>query len=132
MLLSSALLISALLISALLISALPAPLDLTNDLFLNLQTEMSVGRVQMNFLHLLSSEAVQHVTVHCLNTAVWSEADGRPPGPHAAAFRSWSGELIHAGGELAPHVTEDSCWVSGDQAGQGGGTEGSGWLASAC
>ena len=86
---------------------------------------MSIGRVQMNFLHLLSSEAVQHITVHCLNATVWSEEDGRPPGAHAASFRSWSGELIHAGGELAPHVTEDSCWVSGEL-GRGYGLSGSG------
>ena len=88
---------------------------------------MSIGRVQMNFLHLLSSEAVQHITVHCLNATVWSEEDGRPPGAHAASFRSWTGEMIHAGGELAPHVTEDSCWVGG-QAGQGVWTVWSCWV----
>lgn len=73
--------------------------------------EMTVGRVQMNFLHLLSSEAVQHVTIHCLNVSVWRTAADLPPAQEAVRFRAWSGEMIEAGGDLEPYVLEDSCWM---------------------
>ena len=72
---------------------------------------MSVGRVQMNFLHLLSSEAVQHVTIHCLNISIWRSSPDLPPSQEAVRFRAWSGEMIEVGGDLEPYVLEDSCWV---------------------
>ncbi|CAB1318224.1 unnamed protein product [Coregonus sp. 'balchen'] len=73
--------------------------------------EISVGHVQMNFLHILSSEAVQHVTIHCLNVPIWRTSEDQPPSQGAVHFRAWSGEIIEAGGEMEPHVIEDSCWV---------------------
>lgn len=74
--------------------------------------EINVGRVQMNFLHLLSSEAVQHITIHCLNVAVWRSQEDRPPSPQGSVrLRAWSGEVMEAGGELEPYVIEDSCWI---------------------
>lgn len=75
------------------------------------QLEISVGRVQMNFLHLLSSEAVQHIIIHCLNVPVWRLAEDQPAAKGAVSFKAWSGEIIEVGGELEPHIIEDSCWV---------------------
>lgn len=71
----------------------------------------TVGRVQMNFLHLLSAEAVQHIVIHCLNFSVWRSADGQPPDLWSVKFKAWSGEVMEAGGELEPEVVEDSCWI---------------------
>lgn len=76
------------------------------------QLEMGVGRIQMNFIHLLSTEAVQHITVHCLNTPVWAAGPGLLPMSGAVSFRAWTGEKIHAGDLLEPLVARDDCWVS--------------------
>lgn len=76
------------------------------------QPEISVGRVQLNFLHLLSSEAVQHVIIHCLNFSVWQPDENRPAGQASVRFKAWSGEVFEVGGELEPDVLEDSCWVT--------------------
>lgn len=72
---------------------------------------MTVGRVQMNFLHLLSSEAEQHIIIHCLNFSVWRSAEHRPAAQGSVKFKAWSGEVFEVGGELEPEVIEDSCWV---------------------
>lgn len=72
---------------------------------------MGVGRIQMNFIHLLSTEAVQHVTVHCLNAPVWAAEPGRLPTSRAVSFRAWTGEKIQAGDLLEPLVARDDCWV---------------------
>lgn len=76
------------------------------------QPTISVGRVQLNFLHLLSSEAVQHVVIHCLNISVWRSAEDRPAAQGSVKFKAWSGEVFEVGGELEPEVLEDSCWVT--------------------
>lgn len=65
----------------------------------------------MNFLHLLSSEAVQHVIIHCLNTSVWGSAEDQPVAQASVRFKAWSGEVFEVGGELEPEVIEDSCTV---------------------
>lgn len=70
-----------------------------------------VGRVQLNFLHLLSSEAVQHIVIHCLNVSVWRSAEDEPAAQQSVRFKAWSGEVFEAGGELEPEVLEDSCWI---------------------
>lgn len=72
---------------------------------------MGVGRIQMNFIHLLSTEAVQHVTVHCLNAPVWAAEPGQLPTSRAVSFRAWTGEKIQAGDLLEPLVARDDCWV---------------------
>lgn len=64
----------------------------------------------MNFLHLLSSEAVQHIIIHCLNISVWRSAEDQPA-EGSVRFKAWSGEVFEVGGELEPEVIEDSCWV---------------------
>uniref|UniRef100_A0A3Q2Y462 Fibrillar collagen NC1 domain-containing protein n=1 Tax=Hippocampus comes TaxID=109280 RepID=A0A3Q2Y462_HIPCM len=73
---------------------------------------VNVGRVQMNFLHLLSTEAVQHVTIHCLNVSVWRAAQHLPASRESSVrFKAWTGEIFEAGGQLEPDVVEDSCWM---------------------
>uniref|UniRef100_A0A8C9UQ18 Fibrillar collagen NC1 domain-containing protein n=1 Tax=Spermophilus dauricus TaxID=99837 RepID=A0A8C9UQ18_SPEDA len=53
----------------------------------------------MNFLHLLSSEVTQHITIHCLNMTVWQETTGRTPAKQAVRFRAWNGQIFEAGGQ---------------------------------
>lgn len=76
------------------------------------QPAFSVGRVQVNFLHLLSSEAVQHIIVHCLNVSVWRSAEHQSANQGSVRFKAWTGEVFEVGGELEPEVIEDSCWVT--------------------
>lgn len=76
-----------------------------------MQPTVTVGRVQMNFLHLLSSEAVQHIIIHCLNVSVWRSAEDLLLVQESVRFKAWTGEVFEAGGELEPDVLEDSCWV---------------------
>uniref|UniRef100_A0A8C4XAW3 Fibrillar collagen NC1 domain-containing protein n=1 Tax=Erpetoichthys calabaricus TaxID=27687 RepID=A0A8C4XAW3_ERPCA len=45
----------------------------------------------MNFLHLLSSEAVQHIVVHCLNVPVWKDEKSQQPSKNAVKFKAWNG-----------------------------------------
>lgn len=75
------------------------------------QMEIDVGRIQMNFIHLLSTEAVQHITIHCLNTPVWAEGPSLQPSDKAVSFRAWTGERIQAGDLLEPLIPRDDCWV---------------------
>lgn len=75
---------------------------------------MGVGRIQMNFIHLLSTEAVQHITIHCLNTPVWSAGPSLQPSTNAVSFKAWSGEKIRAGDLLEPLIPRDDCWVRSD------------------
>lgn len=70
-----------------------------------LQLEFDIRRVQMNFLHLLSSGAEQRVTIHCFNTSIWSATPGQSAPHNAVGFRAWTGEM------LQPDVLEDTCWV---------------------
>lgn len=73
--------------------------------------ELDVGRIQMNFIHLLSTEAVQHITIQCLNTPVWAEGPSLQPSDKAVSFRAWTGERIQAGDLLEPLIPRDDCWV---------------------
>uniref|UniRef100_A0A4W4EN76 Fibrillar collagen NC1 domain-containing protein n=1 Tax=Electrophorus electricus TaxID=8005 RepID=A0A4W4EN76_ELEEL len=58
----------------------------------------------INFLHLLSSEAEQRITIHCLNVSVWGSAPTQPPLVDTARFWAWNGKT------LQPSVPEDTCW----------------------
>ncbi|XP_015684544.1 collagen alpha-1(XXVII) chain-like, partial [Protobothrops mucrosquamatus] len=74
--------------------------------------DFDIGRVQMNFLHLLSSEVVQNVTIHCLNMPVW------PEGPSEGAslrFKAWNGQLFEQGGQLTPDVVVNNCQIQDGQ-----------------
>ncbi|XP_061434769.1 collagen alpha-1(XXVII) chain-like [Lethenteron reissneri] len=92
-----------------------------------------VSRVQMNFLHLLSTEAWQTITVHCLNSPLHGNATAGPTagpttGPTTGSttgsttaattagsglrFRGWSGLIFGgAGGPLHPRVVRDDCSI---------------------
>lgn len=76
------------------------------------QVEFAVSRVQMNFLHLLSSEVTQHITIHCLNMTVWQEGPGQAPAKRAVRFRAWNGQIFEAGGQFRPEVSMDGCKVT--------------------
>lgn len=75
------------------------------------KAEFAVSRVQMNFLHLLSSEGTQHITIHCLNMTVWQEGPGRSSARQAVRFRAWNGQVFEAGGQFRPEVSMDGCKV---------------------
>uniref|UniRef100_A0A8C0JGT8 Collagen alpha-1(XXVII) chain n=1 Tax=Canis lupus dingo TaxID=286419 RepID=A0A8C0JGT8_CANLU len=75
------------------------------------KVEFAVSRVQMNFLHLLSSEVTQHITIHCLNMTVWQEGTGQAPAKRAVRFRAWNGQIFEAGGQFRPEVSMDGCKV---------------------
>lgn len=76
------------------------------------QVEFAVSRVQMNFLHLLSSEVTQHITIHCLNMTVWQEGTRQAPAKQAVRFRAWNGQIFEAGGQFRPEVSMDGCKVT--------------------
>lgn len=76
------------------------------------QVEFAVSRVQMNFLHLLSSEVTQHITIHCLNMTVWQEGTGQTLAKRAVRFRAWNGQIFEAGGQFRPEVSMDGCKVT--------------------
>uniref|UniRef100_A0A3B3BX37 Fibrillar collagen NC1 domain-containing protein n=2 Tax=Oryzias melastigma TaxID=30732 RepID=A0A3B3BX37_ORYME len=65
----------------------------------------------MNFLHLLSTEAVQHITIHCLNAPLWAAGASLRRLSRTVGFRSWTGERIREGGPLEPLVPTDDCWI---------------------
>lgn len=71
----------------------------------------------MNFLRLLSSEVVQHITIHCLNTSVWREGSSEKPLEKAVRFKAWNGQMFEAGGQLRPEVAADDCKVRGCERG---------------
>lgn len=73
--------------------------------------EFAISRVQMNFLHLLSSEVTQQITIHCLNMTVWQEGPGQTPAKQAVRFRAWNGQIFEAGGQFRPEVSMDGCKV---------------------
>lgn len=73
--------------------------------------EFGVGRIQMNFIHLLSTQAVQRITIHCLNTPVWAAGASLRPTASAVIFKAWNGEKIRAGDLLEPLVPLDECWI---------------------
>uniref|UniRef100_A0A8C3H820 Fibrillar collagen NC1 domain-containing protein n=1 Tax=Chrysemys picta bellii TaxID=8478 RepID=A0A8C3H820_CHRPI len=73
--------------------------------------EFNIGRVQMNFLHLLSSEVVQHITIHCLNMSVWREGSTEKPSEKAVRFKAWNGQIFEAEGPFKPKVATDDCKI---------------------
>uniref|UniRef100_A0A8C4QRL1 Fibrillar collagen NC1 domain-containing protein n=1 Tax=Eptatretus burgeri TaxID=7764 RepID=A0A8C4QRL1_EPTBU len=73
--------------------------------------DFGVDRTQINFLHLLSSEAAQALTVHCLDGPAWDDPVENLPHRHALRFRAFNGRLFEPGGLLAPTVLHDGCQV---------------------
>uniref|UniRef100_A0A8C6YJK7 Fibrillar collagen NC1 domain-containing protein n=1 Tax=Naja naja TaxID=35670 RepID=A0A8C6YJK7_NAJNA len=66
----------------------------------------------MNFLHLLSSEVVQNITIHCLNMPVWLEG---PSKGASVSFKAWNGQLFERGGQLMPDVVVNHCKIQDGQ-----------------
>lgn len=77
-----------------------------------------VGKVQMKFLHLLSTEASHSITLHCLNDPPYSAADGfstvgyAPHGNSTLRFRGWNKQMFETDTLLEPHVLQDDCKVT--------------------
>uniref|UniRef100_A0A8C5PI28 Fibrillar collagen NC1 domain-containing protein n=1 Tax=Leptobrachium leishanense TaxID=445787 RepID=A0A8C5PI28_9ANUR len=65
----------------------------------------------MNFLHLLSSEAVQHIIIHCLNMPVWGQESSDNLSHNAVRFKTWNGQIFEYGGQFRPEVAVDDCML---------------------
>uniref|UniRef100_A0A668SQ98 Fibrillar collagen NC1 domain-containing protein n=2 Tax=Oreochromis aureus TaxID=47969 RepID=A0A668SQ98_OREAU len=65
----------------------------------------------MNFIHLLSTEAVQHIIIHCLNMSVWAAGPSLQRSSTAVSFKAWTGQRIGAGDLVEPLVPRDDCWI---------------------
>lgn len=65
----------------------------------------------MNFLHLLSSEATHIITIHCLNTPLWTSAQSSGSGL-PIGFKGWNGQIFEENTLLEPKVLSDDCKVS--------------------
>lgn len=78
----------------------------------------SVDKVQMKFLHLLSTEASHHITLHCKNeppdgTAdAFSSATSTPQENATLRFWGWNKQMFEKDTLLEPHVLQDDCKVS--------------------
>lgn len=76
-----------------------------------------VGKVQMKFLHLLSTEASHSITVHCLNdppygtTDSFSSTGSTLQENTTLRFRGWNKQMFEKDTLLEPHVLQDECKV---------------------
>lgn len=79
------------------------------------QMVFDIGNVQMKFLHLLSSEASQSITFHCLSYQPSSTADSFSSSGHKEntrlRFRGWNKQMFEKDTLLEPHVLQDECKV---------------------
>lgn len=72
--------------------------------------EFGIGKVQMKFLHLLSTEAIHTITVHCLNAPVLNATDARHQ-KKSIRFKGWNGQMFEMDTLLEPHVLLDECKI---------------------
>lgn len=89
----------------------------TDCLFSPPQMVFGVGKVQMKFLHLLSTEASQNITLHCLSDPPYGTTDGFSSGPihrenTRIRFRGWNKQMFEKDTLLEPHVLQDDCKVT--------------------
>lgn len=76
-----------------------------------------MGKVQMKFLHLLSTEASHSITVHCLSDPPYGTTDSfSTTGPISKEntqlqFRGWNGQMFEEDTLLEPHVLQDECKI---------------------
>ncbi|KAF7660023.1 hypothetical protein LDENG_00290070 [Lucifuga dentata] len=76
-----------------------------------------VGKVQMKFLHLLSTEATHSITVHCLIDPPYGTTDSfssTSPEPYENAklrFHGWNKQVFEEDTLLEPHVLQDECKI---------------------
>lgn len=81
------------------------------------QMVFGVGKVQMKFLHLLSTEASHSITLHCLNDPPYGTADSFsstasiPQENTTLRFRGWNKQTFEKDTLLEPHVLQDECKV---------------------
>lgn len=76
----------------------------------------AAGKVQMKFLHLLSTEASQSITVHCLNPPPHGAADSsstgtEPPEDVTLRFRGWNKQMFDKNTLPEAHVLQDECKI---------------------
>lgn len=74
--------------------------------------EFDVGKVQMKFLHLLSSEASHSITLHCLSDPPHSTNGSLPQENIPLRFRGWNKQMFEKDTLLEPHVLQDECKVT--------------------
>lgn len=92
---------------------LKAPLSV----LFSLQMVFGIGKVQMKFLHLLSSEASQSIGLHCRRDHSNSTADGfnspglKPTESSNLQFRGWNNQMFETDTLLEPYVLKDECKV---------------------
>ncbi|XP_067086292.1 collagen alpha-1(XXIV) chain [Osmerus mordax] len=72
-----------------------------------------VGKVQMKFLHLLSTEASHGITVHCLSDPPSRSMDNLSARRHDTRlrFQGWNGQTLEADTLLEPKVLRDECKI---------------------
>lgn len=77
----------------------------------------SVGKVQMKFLHLLSTEASQSVTLRCLNDPPYVTTDSfsskgfKPQENTTLRFHGWNKQTFEKDTLLEPHVLQEDCKI---------------------
>lgn len=71
----------------------------------------NAGKVQMKFLHLLSNEASQSITLHCLYNAALSSIGTTHREMSRIRFHGWNKQTFEKGTPLEPHVVQDECKV---------------------
>ena len=76
-----------------------------------------VGKVQMKFLHLLSTEASHSIMLHCLNDPPYGTTGSlSSTGPSqrengTLRFQGWNKQMFEKDTLLEPHVLQDECKV---------------------
>lgn len=78
------------------------------------QMAFGAGKVQMKFLHLLSTEASQSITLHCLNDSPYVPLyTGAVHKENTTLrFRGWNRQMFEKDTLLEPHVLQDECKVT--------------------
>lgn len=80
---------------------------------LTTQMVFGVGKVQMKFLHLLSTEASQSILLRCLNDPPRDPPDGAGPRENTTLhFRGWNKQTFERDTLLEPQVLRDDCKVT--------------------
>lgn len=78
------------------------------------QMVFSVDRVQMKFLHLLSTEASHHITLYCKTEPSDDSSSARstPQEDTEPRFFGWNKQTFQKDTLLEPHVLQDDCKVT--------------------
>lgn len=77
------------------------------------QMVFDVDKVQMKFLHLLSTEASHHITLHCKNEPSngFGSTSSAPREDTNPRFSGWNRQTFQKDTLLEPHVLQDDCKV---------------------